>query len=199
MRRRTSTRAACLLQLLCALAALAQQPQLDSAGQIDHEGRPTPYLIRRLPVSSVPDLPAPLQAELTHRGCLIPQTWQAHHPENVVRAALSAPGSDDWAILCSVNGQVSLLVAISGDPASLIALATFAESNRLRPRDASGALGFDWGIDPASPAQVHQAQTGLSPRPAPIDHDALADTLMDRRTIYHYFTRNAWTRLETPE
>jgi hypothetical protein len=32
-----------------------------------------------------------------------------------------------------------------------------------------------------------------------LDHDALADTVLDRRTIYHLFAKNAWTLVEIPE
>ena len=74
------------------------------------DGHPTPYLIRHLPVSSFPDLPPAVQEQLDRRGCLIPQTYEAHQPENVVHASLERPGSSDWAVLCSAQGTVSLLV-----------------------------------------------------------------------------------------
>ena len=189
-----------LLPPLLCLGTAAQQPsQFDSTGQIERDGRPAAYRIRRLPVSSFPELPAPLQAELMRRGCLIPQTYEAHRPENVIHGSLAGPGSDDWALLCSVDGQVSLLVAFSGDPAAVVALATYPEVRRLQPHGAEGELGFNWGIDPASPAQVRQAQAAMRPRPAAIDHDALADGVVDGRIVYRYYTRNTWTRLDTPE
>jgi hypothetical protein len=185
--------------LLCAFAPAQQPLQLDSTGRIDLDGRSTPYRIRRLPVSSFPQLPASLQQALELRGCLIPQTYQAHHPENVIHAALERPGSDDWALLCSVDGQVSLLVAFASDPANLITLSTAQEIRRLQLHPATGLLGFNWGIDPATPAQVRQAQAGLLHRPPLLDHDALADSILDRRTVYRFYTGTAWTRLEVPE
>ena len=55
-------------------------------------------------------------------------------------------------------------------------------------------LGFNWGIDPASPEHVHEAQIGMSHRPPRLDHDALADSVIDHRTVYHFFAQNgAWT------
>jgi len=175
---------------------------LNETGHIAVDGVSTPYLIRRLPVSSFPDLPAEIQSALTQRGCLIPQTYEAHHPENVVHASLERRGSSDWAVLCSAKGTVSLLVFFTGGAGSRGAepfvLASARETERLQSHGADGVLGFNWGIDPASPAQVREAQAGLEPRPVQIDHDALADATLEHRTLYHFYARNTWTMLEMP-
>ena len=189
--------------LLASSLLYAQQKeppqQLNESGQIVVGGRSTPYLIRHLPVSSFPDLPEELAAQLNRRGCLIPQTYQAHHPENVIHASLERAGSSDWAVLCSERGTVSLLVYFSSAPAELFVLAASPETERLQAHDPSGVLGFNWGIDPASPEQVRQAQSGMAHRPAFLDHDALADSLIDRKTIYHFYLKNAWTALQMPD
>jgi hypothetical protein len=173
--------------------------QLDESGQIAVAGRSIPYRIRRLPVSSFPDLPAAFQEQLNRRGCLIPQTYEAHEPENVVHASLEQPGSSDWAVLCSAQGTVSLLVFFASEPTEVQALATSPEIQRLQTHDSSGVLGFNWGIDPASPERIREAQTGLEPRPAHLDHDALADSIVDRRTIYHFYLKSAWILVEMPD
>jgi hypothetical protein len=179
----------------------AQPPpaQLTESGQIFVAGRATAYFIRHLPVSSFPELPAAVQELLNRRGCLIPQTYEAHGPENVVHASLERAGSSDWAALCSAEGTVSLLVFFSSAPAQLVVLASAPETERLQAHDRSGVLGFNWGIDPASPEQIREAQAGLLHRPALADHDALADSLLDHRTVYHFFSKNAWIVLEMPE
>jgi hypothetical protein len=187
-------------------------PHMIDAGQIVIAGRPTPYMIRHLPISSFPELPAGIVELLSQRGCAIPQTYAAHHPENVVHASLTHAGSSDWAVLCSVDGTVSLLVFFddatsNGGPGQSlgqaarkpVVLASAPETQRLQPHDPSGVLGFNWGIDPASPQQVHEAQFGLEPMPARLDHDALADSVVEHRTIYHFYAKNAWNVLETPE
>jgi hypothetical protein len=194
-----------LSTLLCTYLLLPAQEHnpvpahLNESGQIVVAGRSTSYLIRHLPVSSFPGLPEELAAQLNHRGCLIPQTYQAHHPENVIHASLERAGSSDWAVLCSERGTVSLLVYFSSAPAKLLVLAASPETERLQAHDPSGVLGFNWGIDPASPDQVHQAQSGLEHRPAYLDHDALADSLVDHKTVYHFYLKNAWTVLHMPE
>lgn len=176
---------------------------LVETGHIAVGGVSTPYLIRRLPVSSFPDLPAQIQGSLDQRGCMIPQTYEAHHPENVVHASLERTGSSDWAVLCSVRGTVSLLVFFTGASGSEgrepFVLASAPETERLQAHGGDGTLGFNWGIDSASPTQVHEAQAGLEPRPAPIDHDALADATVEHRTLYHFYAKNAWTLLAMPE
>jgi hypothetical protein len=187
----------------CSLAPAQQREpapaQLNESGQVIAGGRSTPYLIRHLPVSSFPGLPEELIGLLNRRGCLIPQTYEAHRPENVVHASLERAGSSDWAVLCSSRGTVSLLVFFSRAPAELAILATAQETERLQSHDSTGVLGFNWGIDPASPERIHQAQTGMEHRPPPLDHDALADSVIDRRTVYRFYSKSAWTLLEMPE
>ena len=108
---------ACLLGALFSACSLlsAQKPepspaQLNVSGRIVIAGQSIPYLVRHLPVSSFPEIPDELAVLLNRRGCLIPQTYEAHHPENVIHASLERPGSSDWAVLCSAEGTVSLLV-----------------------------------------------------------------------------------------
>jgi len=191
--------------LLCLLAvspALPQQPdppsQLIESGQVDLAGQSVPYLIRRLPLNAFPDLPDAIAGQLNQRHCLIPQSYQAHHPENVVHASLERAGSSDWALLCSANGQTSLLVFFGSTPGRAAVLTTTPERQRLQTHDSSGVLGFDWAIDPASPDAVHQAQSGLERKPPKIDHDALADSTVDRKTLYRFYSRGAWTLLDMP-
>ena len=202
-----------LLCACCLLPAQQQEPgkaradaraqtqlpaQLDESGQFAVEGRSVAYRIRRLPVNSFPDLPAAFQKQLEQRGCLIPQTYEAHAPENVVHASLERAGASDWAVLCSSQGKVSLLVYFASAPSQLLVLSTAVETERLQAHDPSGVLGFNWGIDPASPERVRDAQAGLEPRPPSIDHDALADVIVEGLTIYHYYSKDAWTLLDLP-
>jgi hypothetical protein len=178
--------------------------QLTETGQIMQSGRSIPYLIRRLPVSSFPELPPAVQDVLNRRGCLIPQTYEAHHPENVVHARLERPGSSDWAVLCSAQGTVSLLVFFTGEStqgqtlAQPVVLASAPETQRLQTHGSAGVLGFNWGIDSASPDQIHQAQSGMVHRPSFVDHDALADSVVDQKTVYHFFAKNVWTLVDLP-
>lgn len=78
-------------------------------------------------------------------------------------------------------------------------LASAPETERLQAHDASGVLGFNWGIDPATPERVHEAQAGMAHRPPRLDHDALADSMVEHRTVFHFYAKSAWTLVETQE
>ncbi|WP_263353112.1 hypothetical protein [Acidicapsa acidisoli] len=170
---------------------------LVETGYLSIAGREVPYRIRNLPVSSFPELPSDVADALTTRGCLIPQTYEAKHPENVIHASLEGPGSNDWAVLCSTQGRVSLLVFFANaSPANPSILSAAAETDRLQAHDASGELGFNWGIDPASPSRIHDAQAGMAHRPPAPDHDCLADTTVDHKTVYHLYRNGAWEKLD---
>jgi hypothetical protein len=191
-----------LLFFCCPSQALSQEPipaPLNTAGSIVIDGHPTPYLIRHLPVSSFPDLPRAVQEQLDDRGCLIPQSYEARQPENVVHASLERPGSTDWAVLCSARGTVTLLVFFGSGSKQPFTLASGPETERLQSHGSSGVLGFNWAIDPALPQDVREAQLGMRHPPPRLDHDALADSVIDQRTVYHFYLSNAWTLIDTQD
>lgn len=195
-----------LLLLLAAEMSLALAQNADprsgiltETGQITANGHSASYVIHHLPATSFPDLPAPIASTIAVRGCLIPQTYEAHRPENVIHGSLERAGSHDWALLCSVKGTVSLLVFFASAPERPIVLATAPETERLQAHDPSRVLGFNWGIDPASPEQIHDAQIGLEHRPPAPDHDALADSVVDQKTVYHFYSKGKWTLVDLPE
>ena len=190
--------------LACITSSLhAQSPPQDAPDPFTQSGRTlaaghsVAYVIHQLPVSSFPDLPNTIQSVLNQRGCWIPQTYEAHRPENVVHASLERAGSSDWAVLCATNGTVSLMVFFASAPERPTVLASAPETGRLQSHDPSGVLGFNWGIDPASPEAIHEAQIGMRHPPPRLDHDALADSVIDRRTIYRVFAKGAWTVIDT--
>lgn len=205
MKRKARIGMAAALLAMGAAAACSQESglggvsRLTETGHLAREGRTSDYVIHRLPPSSFPDLPPAIADLLDRRGCLVPQTYAARHPENVVHAALENPGSVDWAVLCSVKGNVALMVFFASAPEHPMILATAPENEHLQIHDLSGVLGFNWAIDPASPARVHQAQAGMEPRPPKLDHDALADSVINHRTAFHFYTGDRWTLVDLPE
>ncbi|MGH9605880.1 MAG: hypothetical protein ACRD3N_09290 [Terracidiphilus sp.] len=180
--------------------ASAQSPpvlaNLNESGRVVIAGRSTPYLIRHLPLDSFPRLPAAVRQELFRRRCLIPQTYEAERPENVIQGSFESAGSSDWAVLCSVQGTVSLLVFFGDRLDQPYELASAPETERLQAHDPTGVLGFNWGIDPATPRQVHDAEAGVSPRPPLLSHEAVADSVVEHTTVYHFYSDGAWTLIE---
>jgi hypothetical protein len=195
--RRTRISLCLLLAAIFASGQDFEHERLVTRGKINLDGHEHAYVVRHLPPSSFPDLPVTVAGELTERGCLIPQTYEAHRPENAIHGSFERPGSSDWAVLCSVKGKVSLLVFFAAAPGKPAVLAADSETGRLQIHDPSGVLGFNWGIDAATPETVHEAQIGISPRPPALDHDAIADSVIDHTVAYHYFSKGVWTLAQT--
>jgi hypothetical protein len=182
---------------LSAFGQTLDQLPLVKTGKLSVAGRDVPYRIRNLPVSSFPDLPGTVAETLNQRRCLIPQTYEAKRPENVIHGSLEHAGSQDWAVLCASNGKVSLLVFFASSLATEPAVvAAVNETDRLQSHDLSGELGFDWGIDPVSPARMHDVEAGMAHRPPLPDHDCLAETRIDRQTVYHLYQNGAWKKVD---
>jgi hypothetical protein len=198
MRRLRTTAAAITVTFILAAAQLrSQTDSFVDTGHLTVDGHDVVYRIRNLPINAFPELPAPIIEALTSRGCVIPQTYQAKRPENVIHASLEHAGSQDWAVLCSAQDRVSLLVFLASASASKPAvLASVEKTVRLQAHDSGGELGFNWGIDPATPRQVHDAEASLAHRPPPPDHDCVADSIIDRRTIYHLYQDGIWHHVQ---
>lgn len=176
------------------------QPQsgLIETGHVLAAGKQVTYRLRFLPVNAFPDLPRPVVNALTARGCLIPQTYGAHGPENVIHGSFEREGATDWAVLCSSEGTVSLLVFLaSGSASEPVVLDSAPSTSRLQPDDAGGDLGFAWGIDPATPKQVHDGQAGSSKRPVTPNHDCIAESVIDRAPLYRCLQSGKWAALDS--
>ena len=149
------------------------------------------YRIRLLPVTSFPALPAGVIGQLDERKCMVPQTYEARTPENVVHASLERKGSDDWAVLCSVNGATTLYVFLQSQPALPIALRHQRDTEWLGS-EMLGAYGSAWGIGRRSPSQMRTAKgSAIS-----LDHDGIDDAFVDKSSTTHYFEDGKWIILD---
>ena len=160
---------------------------------ISADGKPVAYRIRLLPVSSFPDLPAAVATELSRRGCMIPQSFEAKQPENVIHGAFRAAGSSDWAALCSSQETTTLYVFFVGQRESPIALRSQADSAWLGAEPGSSVLGSAWGIAARSAADL-RSTPGLR-RGLAVDHDAIDDARLERSVVIHYFEAGRWLNL----
>jgi hypothetical protein len=154
-----------------------------------YEGvRPVPprrhYSIRLLPVSSFPQLPAAVAQQLAERGCMIPQTYEAHEPENVIHGSFEKKGSSDWAALCSVNRVTTLYVFFQTDLNHAIA---------LRHQPDSQWLGVEWSLDYGSAWGIATRPARLLPAGANADHDGIEDAFVEQSSTIHSFKDGRWT------
>ncbi len=151
------------------------------------------YRIRLLPLASFPDLPAPVVDQLSRRQCMIPQSFEAQQPENVIHGAFRAPGSSDWAALCSVAGATTLYVFFGGQFDLPIALRSQPDTAWLGAEPGSSVFGSSWGIAVRSAAEM-RASPQLRHQAA-IDHDAMDDARLEHSVVVHYYEAGKWLNL----
>lgn len=179
--------------LLESLPARAQSGEEVEAGEVLRGGKAVGYRIRRLPLESFPELPPAVRAVLQERGCMIPQTYEARRPENVVHGELRQKGSSDWAVLCSHQGVTSLFVFDGNAPGLPIELVTRKDTDWLGSQPGQRALGFAWGIDLARARRVREV---AGSKFGPYDHDGIEDVLVERSSEIHYYQQGKWLLFE---
>ena len=151
------------------------------------------YRIRLLPLTSFPELPSPVMIQLSRRGCMVPQSFEAQAPENVIHGSFQAPGSSDWAALCSVGGSTTLYVFLAGRFESPIALRSQPDTAWLGAEPGSSVFGSGWGIsvrnagDLRASHQLHGA--------AAFDHDGIEDDHLEHSTTVRYREGSQWLAL----
>jgi hypothetical protein len=151
------------------------------------------YRIRLLPVDSFPALPPPVAAWLRELGCMIPQTFEAQQPENVIHGDFRAPGSGDWAALCSAGGETTLYVFFAGQAGQFdtpIPLRSQPDTYWLGHEPGSSVFGSAWGISTGAAADL-RASSGIRAG-FPIDHDGIEDAFLERSLTVRYFQAGRW-------
>ena len=151
------------------------------------------YRIRLLPVAAFPALPQAIVAVLNDHHCLIPQTYEARRPENVIRGSFEKQGSDDWAVLCSVNGTTTLYVFFQSQTGTPISLRQQRNTEWLGA-EIVGAYGSAWGIALRRPSHIPVAKSDqLHP---PLDHDGIEDSNIEKSSSIHYFQGGSWITVD---
>lgn len=148
------------------------------------------YRIRLLPISSFPQLPTQVAQQLDQKGCMIPQTYEAHEPENVIQGSFEKTGSKDWAALCSINGVTTLYVFFQSN---------FGTPIPLRHQPDNQWLGVEWSLD-------YGSAWGIATRPARMihprgsaDHDGIEDSNIEQSSTIHYYDKGRWTIRDSGE
>lgn len=185
----------CLVAVLTLIAA-AQTVVPQSSEQIEtgyltgQDGHQIAYRIRLLPLASFPAVPQGIRTELEARSCMVPQTYEAHAPENVLHGAFERQGANDWAVLCSTNGSTSLLVFFADRQNAPFTLASGKNSQWIAVAPTGQVLGFAWGIDAVGPAEM-----ALDTHAAPetFDHDGVRGEFIAASPTLHYFQKGEWT------
>jgi hypothetical protein len=164
---------------------LGSEPHSGLAGAPMHH-----YSIRLLPIASFPQLPAEVAHELDSMGCMIPQTYEAHGPENVINGAFEKKGSSDWAALCSAKGTTTLYVFFQSGLADPIA---------LRRQPDSKWLGRNWSLEYGSAWGISTVPPRVMPRTDNLDHDGIQDAFVEQSSVIHYFKNDHWTTIDNSQ
>jgi hypothetical protein len=179
------------------------QPEDLNLERVEHGQIPEPggamvsYRIRLLPLAAFPELPPAVLAQLGHRRCMIPQSFEAQAPENVIEGSFQAPGSADWAALCSAGGSTTLYVFLAGQFDQPIALRSQADTAWLGTEPGGSIYGSAWGIAVLRAAslrasrQIHGA--------ASFDHDGIEDARLEHGVTVRYLDQGKWLALQSPE
>jgi hypothetical protein len=202
---RRAAAAGLLAALLASLAAAAQKSPANSirterieSGQLPSAaGAPRNYRIRLLPIDSFPTLPPPIAAWLRGHACMIPQSFEAQEPENVIQGAFRAPPSQDWAALCSVAGNTTLYVFFAGQFNAPSTIRSQPDTLWLGHEPGSSTFGSAWGISTRSVDDLHDS-TRIRPE-FTIDHDGIEDADLERSLTLRYFQSGQWQVLFSEE
>ena len=154
-------------------------------------GTEAAYRIRLLPVASFPALPATIAKQLQQKNCMVPQTYEARQPENVIHGAFEKKGSEDWAVLCSGSGVTTLYVFFQSHSGDAVALRHQPDADWLGS-EIAGRYGSAWGISVRPPSQIHSAKL----RGERIDHSGIDDAFLEHSSTVHYFEDGEWIMLE---
>jgi hypothetical protein len=150
--------------------------------------------IRRLPPSAFSGLPSSVRKELESRHCTVPQDELSSHPgqkSNVIHGALFSASSSDWAVLCSRDGQSSVLAFRQGEHHP----SAFARSIDKNALEGLGGhrIGYARRIAPVDPEYVKMSyRQNKEPKPIPIEQQAVSDAFIEKIETIYYFSRRKW-------
>jgi hypothetical protein len=175
------------------LVAAAQEGEQILHGHIGDQS----YAFRMLPPASFTEIPSVIRSDLQKRHCLIPQTYEARSPENVIHGAFREKGSSDWAALCSQKGNSTLLIYWDDSATKPAEMAAQLDTDTADPHDETNLLGYARGIDPATPKSISET---IANKPyGPFDHDGIRDAHIEKSSVIHYFKNGTWMTLAASE
>jgi hypothetical protein len=119
--------------------------------------------VRRLTPAAFGQLPAAVRKRLESEGCLVPQSPKLKTPHNVLSGSFGARGQLDWAVVCSKEGETSVLLFWGG-------LASCPERLGHEFADTEALQDLEWNfvIRRISAAQVRKKEVSLA-----ADHDGI--------------------------
>lgn len=140
-------------------------------------------------------LPSPIQADLTKRGCTIPQPFAAGPPQNVISGHFYTATGSDWAVLCSRSRISSILVYRRGAPESLVELHARPDKDFLQVT-VPGTIGYSRVIALATAAYIRAQKDRYGfVEPRAIEHEGINDLFVEKASMVWYYHQGQWLQL----
>jgi hypothetical protein len=152
--------------------------------------------IRRLEPTAFPDPPRAVAGDLTKRGCTIPQTYLREEPHNAVSGHFKTPDEIDYAVLCSIGGQSTLLVYLGPFFARVDVPLGATRDEAWLQEIGESKLGFSRLIGLVGEAYIlEQYQRYGGEPPPPIEHDGIDHAFAGKASTVLYWHDGKWLEL----
>ena len=151
----------------------------------------------RLPPAAFSQLPKNIVQYLRGRGCAVPQTYLSREPHNVISGEFARRGQTDWAVLCSRNGESSILVFWRGSTTSVSEIAKAPDRGYLQTVSEGGKIAFSRAIEPVGRDYIlghYKAYGGR--KPPRITHQGINDAYVEKASVVLYYHRGKWLELQ---
>jgi len=155
----------------------------------------------RLPPSDFPHLPKSVRDDLDARGCTIPQVYCGNcKPHNVISGHFKDPNQIDWAVLCSIDRQSTLLVYWGGCTESVsevpgIAPLMLNDKNWLQGIGGDN-IGFSHGISTVDAKYItDHAHWYGGELPPYLHHEGINEAFVEKASSVHYWYEGEWLEL----
>ena len=151
----------------------------------------------RLPPTAFSRLPKNVVSFLQRRGCTVPQTYLSRKPHNVVHGEFRRRGQTDWAVLCSRDGESSILVFWRGSTKSVSEIARAPDEGYMQTVAGGAKVGYSRMIEAVGRGYIisHYKSYG-GPKPPPIDHQGIDDIYAEKASVVRYRYRGRWLELQ---
>jgi len=107
----------------------------------------------KLPPAFFRLLPGNIKSYLGQRGIMIPQSWTHNRAQNIIRGQFTAPGSDDYAVLCLQGDSIFILVFTQGDTVKPLELAR-EKADKWEAQYYPGQIAFNRWLHVCPPAEL---------------------------------------------
>ena len=159
-----------------------------------------PRTVPKLPPDRFRSAPAEIRADLTQRGCRIPQNQLADdaHPNNLVSGQFRSAHSRDWAALCSRDDVSFLIVYWNGAAKDPWIGNSSADENWMQWMGPAEGWSYSRSIGTAEPGRIRRLNEAFGDPgtlPEPLEHDGIEEAFAGKASIISYWLHDRFVEL----